>query len=121
VSRARFYHGGVRGLNPGDRLLPASRTGNSMIRRMEGEQARSIQADARYSPDFVYVTRSKFDATIFAAGSEGDLYEVEPIGTYGIDPDQPNSFKARAARVRRVLHRHPVPLPARLGDGGGES
>lgn len=107
----RFYHGGFPGLERGGALLPASTTGNSMVRRMEQEQGQAIATDARYSPDFVYMSTSKLDATIFAAGSEGDLYEVQPVGPYGVDPDMPGSFKARSVRVVRVIARHPVNLP----------
>jgi hypothetical protein len=96
----RYWHGGVPGLRPGDRLRPASQLATLP----------SIHAWAGYDsdPDWVYVTvdrtHAKFHASAYLDSSDrpgGDLYNVRPRGELQPDPDYPDgiSFRCRSAIV----------------------
>jgi hypothetical protein len=97
----RYWHGGVPGLQPGDRVHPASQLAQLPV----------AHAFAEYDsdPDWVYVTvdrtHAKFHASAYVdwAGrlGGGDLYNVRPRGELQPDPDYPDgvSFSCRSAIV----------------------
>lgn len=99
---ARYFHGGVPGLVPGDLLLPPDTTGAE----------RTLTADVlgmggRARRDRVYVTTGREVARVYAAlFLDGALYEVEPVGELVADPDcavAGVSWEVPAARVVRVV------------------
>ncbi|MEV5048209.1 hypothetical protein AB0N20_27330 [Streptomyces griseoincarnatus] len=99
---ARYFHGGVPGLVPGDLLLPPDTTGAE----------RTLTADVlgmggRARRDRVYVTTGREVARVYAAlFLDGALYEVEPVGELVADPDCAVvgvSWEVPAARVVRVV------------------
>lgn len=87
-----YFHGGVSGLYPGDRILPPSITGApsslDFAHGMEDEAATLVRRDR------VYVTTDVETARMWAAlhpdGNAkrgGDLYRVVPDGDVEPDPD----------------------------------
>lgn len=118
-----FFHGGCRGLQPGDMLLPAAATGVDSV---------SGAAGAPYSRDHIYLTLSVEDARSYAAvfipagilerlqrgetiarsDLGGDVYEVEPLDEVGPDLDHPIpgvSWQTKRARVVRIVERGVAP------------
>lgn len=100
---ARWYHGGVAGLEVGDLLLPPAETGVPSC-------ADYPAAEFVCRRDRVYMTQLTGDARVYAALAFGDLYEVEPVGE--LEPDQDwaggesgVSMCAPRARVVAVLER----------------
>lgn len=110
----KLYHGGPAGLKRGDLIRSARELGLGNLDDKGPNQP-------NYSPDFVYMTRRRNYAQLFAWGLKGAVYEVEAVGSYGPDPDAVDSFKARRARVLRVVVAAPAPMPEnarqRLGMG----
>jgi hypothetical protein len=100
MSARCFFHGGNRGLKPGDYILPASETGSL--------SASDFGAQIVHREDRVYVSTRQIDAELFASACrEPVVYEVEPIGDLSPDPDcrSGSSFtcsKARIVSVRKV-------------------
>lgn len=121
----QFFHGGCRGLEPGDELLPPSKTGVSSV---------SGSGGAPYRRDRIYLTETVNEARSYAAlyvppltldalgrreqvtldDFGGDLYEVEVIGKVVADRDyaeavSERSWEAACARVICVLERRVPP------------
>ncbi len=99
----KLYHGGARGLSPGQKLLPPSLTGASSCADYDGEHCRS---------DRVYLTTDLEEATVYVAlaprGRCGDVYEVEPTDEPEPDPScatGTTTFTTRAAIVVAVVRR----------------
>jgi hypothetical protein len=99
----RFYHGGVRGLKKGDKILPPSITGNSTLLQYSKE----INPDCDQRDDKIYITTDKKWARIYAAViPRGDIYEVIPDGDIENDPDclkDGLSYQCDSATIKRVL------------------
>ena len=76
--RERYYHGGNRGLNVGDYLLPPEKTG----------AATAGGSHPLHRRDRVYLTKDINAAQFFASGSPKPIvYEVIPEGEIEADPD----------------------------------
>lgn len=99
----RLFHGGMPGLQPGDRVLPPSRTGAA--------HGGGGAHQPNYSSARVYATRLEWYARMFAHFSDGDVYEVR-MHDPRRDVDARGSFWSPWAVVVRVVERAPVPLPA---------
>lgn len=86
-----YFHGGVPGLSPGDRLLTAKELGVQIVYNQPWFHGN----DARYERDKVYLTMHLGTAIGYAARyrvpggnpAPGWVYEVEPIGPVEPDPD----------------------------------
>ena len=77
VLEAPYYHGGPKGLERGDLILPPSETGVPIIHTGDG-----------YDPCRIYVTTNALVALLFAAGgygTDGMVYRVEPCGQVTAD------------------------------------
>ena len=74
----KYYHGGRGGMNKGQLILPPAVTG-----------ATSQAKYGNYLTDKnrVYITTDYEAAMLYAAGVNGDVYEVEPVGELLSDPD----------------------------------
>lgn len=117
-----YYHGGVRGLNPGDLILPAGETGAVSIADVGAPDDEIALKVARvHRKDRVYLTTEPVIARVFASLAVnsrrrygGDVYRVEPIGDVEPDPDylsgDGGSVQAPRARVVEVVERR-VPRP----------
>lgn len=88
----RYWHGGVPGLKPGDRITPANR------RPPDARAALASAEDYPNDPTVVYVTTVRELARFFAAcyvgtvngmhqATPGTLYNVQPKGPLADDPD----------------------------------
>lgn len=97
-----YFHGGAPGLQPGDLIRPAISLGIVKVKTPN---------QPRYNPRRVYITRLRWYAELFANGSQGDVYEVRPVGRPLPDPDARASFCCSCAEVIAVIARHPVPMP----------
>ena len=104
----RYWHGGVRGLNPGDLLLPPTEHKGPTLMQYaplcrEGSPGAK---DALASGQHVFVTTNKSTARVFAQvypPPGGALYVVEPVGDVKPDPDCPDeSFLCERARIVQV-------------------
>jgi hypothetical protein len=130
----RLFHGGLPGLVPGDRLLPASESG-ALTKQLWFEQARRLghttgdlsldrwMDNVPYDAGYLYLTVDEIDARQFAAAyveftlnepavaRPGDAYEVAPDVPWEPDPDSimPGQWwRARGATVVRVVARRCV-------------
>lgn len=98
-----YYHGGVRRLKVGDRILPPKNTGAPSTAR--------FGAAAVCRLDRVYMTSDQRAAGLYALlappRGRGWVYEVEPLGLIEPDPDwlgNPGvSVCAPAARVLNIV------------------
>jgi len=99
----RYYHGGVRGLKQGDKILPPSVTGNSTLLQF----AREIAPTGPQREDRVYITTDKKAARLYASVMpRGDVYEVIPDGELEDDPDcvvAGLSYQCQSATIKRVI------------------
>lgn len=99
----RYYHGGVRGLRRGDKILPPCTTGNSTLL----EYAREINPNCDQRDDKIYLTTDKKWARLFAAAlPRGDVYEVIPDGELEDDPDcleKGLSYQCQSGTIKRVI------------------
>lgn len=99
----RYFHGGVRGLRKGDKILPPSQTGNKTLL----EYAREIDPKGDQRDDRIYLTTSKKWARVYASViPRGDVYEVIPDGELEHDPDcleEGLSFQCISGTVKRVV------------------
>lgn len=106
-----LFHGGVRGLYPGNLLLPPNRTRAPSIA--------AVTSDGVCRTDRVYLTADLAVARLFAhlypPRGGGWVYEVEPLGdlepdptlrTMLVDADPAQSFAVPEARVVRVAERN---------------
>ncbi|MFB7461242.1 hypothetical protein [Streptomyces sp. NPDC056188] len=100
----RYFHGGVRGLKPGDLVRPAISLGIEKTKTPN---------QPRYNRRRVYVTTLRWYAELFANGSRGDVYEVRPVGRALPDLDAKGSFHCSCAEVIAIVAQHPVPMPER--------
>lgn len=112
-----WYHGGVGGLAPGERVRPPTETGNA--RTADAADFGELQAELSVRRDRVYLTTDPMLAACFAAlryGTGGQVYEVRPVG--GLVPDRadPRSAHVGSAYVLRVESDIPVWL-AEAGEG----
>lgn len=100
-----LLHGGVAGLQPGDLVLPASKTGAFCHTRSPEKPT--------YTPDRVYVTIGLDYAQCFAYLRDGAVYEVRPLSPLRPDPDSrvAPSWSCRKALVVRVVVPAPAPMP----------
>jgi len=117
-----YYHGGIRGLQPGDLILPPDETGAVSVADVGAPtEELSIRVAQVHRKDRVYLTSDVFAARVFASLHPnsrrrygGDVYEVEPIGDVEPDPDylvgDGGSVQAARARVVAVIQRR-VPRP----------
>jgi hypothetical protein len=101
-----YFHGGARGLKPGDLIRPAISLGITKVRTPN---------QPRYTPRRVYITQLRWYAELFANGAKGDVYEVRPVGRTLPDLDASGSFTCSCAEIVAVVARHPVPMPAEAG------
>jgi hypothetical protein len=82
----RYFHGGVPGLQPGDRLLPPAVTGTERTITRHAHELGASEEHAR--TDRVYVTTGRDVARVYAAFyPDGALYEVLPVDEMTADPD----------------------------------
>lgn len=99
-----LYHGGVAGLQPGDKLLPPSLTGAKSSRDYGNPWCRR---------DRVYLTTLDDAAAFYAAGAgHGDVYLVTADGPLEHDEDAQGvgfSFACESATIVAVV-RHQVPF-----------
>jgi hypothetical protein len=117
VTEPAYYHGGVRGLRCGDRLLPPDVTGAASLYDLDTAPAALLaEAQRVYRRDRVYLTTSRTAAGLYAAlhreGGRtygGSLYLVEPEGEQEPDLDyygaDGGSIAVPSARIIRVLER----------------
>ena len=105
MSGLRLYHGGVRNLKVGDRILPPKNTG--------AHSTAAFGAGSVCRLDRVYLTSDADAAGLFALlypRGKGRVYEVEPLGLVEADPDwlgEPGgSVCAPAARVIAIVERN---------------
>ncbi|MFF2964284.1 hypothetical protein ACFVT1_36580 [Streptomyces sp. NPDC057963] len=100
-----YFHGGVPGLKPGDRILPPDSTGTEHRLSAYAEEIDG-PAHARRT-DIVYLTTDRQVARVYAAfRPDGALYRVEPVGAVEPDPDcmSPGlSWRCRAATITAVV------------------
>jgi hypothetical protein len=98
----KYYHGGVRGLKKGDKLLPPCTTGKSTLL----EYSKEIDPNGDQRDDRVYLTTYKKMAKLYAAMfPRGDVYEVIPDGQLEDDPDclKPGlSYQCTSGTIKRV-------------------
>lgn len=87
-----YFHGGVAGLYPGDRILPPATTGRRASRSFLPDDLRGDADHVR--EDRVYLTTDVEIARMYAGlhpdGTRkrgGDLYRVTPEGPVEPDPD----------------------------------
>lgn len=103
MGRVRYYHGGIRGLKQGDKILPPSITGNSTLL----QYAQKVDPDGPQRSDRVYITTSRKAARLYAAAiPKGDVYEIIPEGVLEDDPDcsEPGlSYQCASAIVKHVV------------------
>ena len=94
-----YWHGGLPGIKRGAYLLPPIITKSPSLSEFGGVGV--------HRRDRVYVTTSRANALLFAAGvRRGVIYECEPIGELEPDPDcsMPGlSWQCEKARVIRVI------------------
>lgn len=102
-----LYHGGVRRLKVGERILPPKNTGAPAAGDF------GAYAEGVYRLDRVYLTVdldcARLYALLYPPRGKGWVYEVEPIGDAEVDPywlgESGGSVCAPAARIVRVIER----------------
>lgn len=105
MSETRYFHGGIPGLKPGDKVKPPSETGNEILLQYAKHHPDSVQR-----ADRVYLTSSIDAARMFAfAYPYGTVYEVEPDAPTEHDPDCDLvglSFQCPSATVVRAVRKN---------------
>src|SRR5690242_10183725 len=98
-----WWHGGVRGLEPGGKILPPVVTGADRV-----FSGMAIPGAPGYSPDYVYITRSRQFAALVAGGQGGAVYAVAPD-----DPPEPvvDGHRCRSATILAVAEPRVRPMP----------
>ena len=101
--RIKYYHGGVKGLSRGDKILPPCETGKSTLL----EYAKEIDPNGVQRGDMIYITTDKKAAKMFAmAYPFGDVYDVVPDGELENDPDcleSGLSYQCKSATIKYVV------------------
>lgn len=106
-----LYHGGVRGLNPGDIIEPGHHrayTDDCPLCRMH-DQDNPNDPDRTQHQESVYCTNDKQYARMYAAITQGDLYQVRPLdcqlqpGDEGSDVEE---YRCDRLIVVRCVERH---------------
>lgn len=101
--RKRYYHGGIKGLTRGDKILPPSVTGKSTLL----QYAREVDPTGVQRNDRIYLTTDKKAAKMFASVYPyGDVYEVIPDGEIESDPDcleDGLSYQCHSATIKYVV------------------
>lgn len=96
-----YYHGGVPGLQVGDRVLPPD------VTEIEHRLSAYVPAGAPHGTrtDVVYLARHEQHARVYAAlYPDGALYQVVPESPVDPDPDAPDmAYTAPSAIVVAVL------------------
>ena len=88
-----YFHGGIPGLWPGQRILPPEATGTRVTHDMAATGRLAEEVARTYRPDRVYLTTDRLQADIYAAvyptGGRlgGAVYRVCPDGDVELDPD----------------------------------
>lgn len=99
----RYYHGGIKGLKRGDKILPPSITGKNTLLNY----AKQLDENCVQREDRVYITTDKNMAQIYAATfPKGDVYRVIPNGLLEDDPDcleKGLSFQCESATIKAVV------------------
>ncbi|WP_327724425.1 NUDIX domain-containing protein [Streptomyces europaeiscabiei] len=108
-----FFHGGVPGLSPGDRILPvgSTRTQHAMRSYLPAWASRR-ECPWLYRDDVVYFSPHLKAAALYAmAYPDGGLYEVRPDGAVTEDPDPgaEGRFACSATITRVVTPRMELP------------
>lgn len=102
-----FFHGGVPGLAPGDKILPTRMTGSQRpMKDFFPEHVTAATHPWLLRDDCVFFSPDPGFAALFAAAHpDGALYEVRPNGEISIDPDAPagEAWRARSATIVRVV------------------
>ena len=102
----RYWHGGVRGLKPGDFLVPPNQHGGQSLHRYAERCEDSLAKEALRRGDRVFITTSKRIARAYAQAyvGGGALYQVRGWGTHELDHDCPDgtSFMVPKAEIVAV-------------------
>lgn len=106
----QYYHGGIPGLNIGDKILPPNITGKPT----HLQYAQEIAPDGPQRDDRVYLTTEQEIAALFAfsygmAGQDGAVYQAIPELPLEDDPDcleDGLSYQTPAAKI--VTHGTPI-------------
>lgn len=104
MTDSTWYHGGVPGLEVGERILPPDTTGaTTRLSRF----AESIGAPHGTRTDVVYLASNPEHARAFAAlYPDGALYAVEPESDVEPDPDAPEvASMTTSAVITAVLYK----------------
>ncbi len=107
VSAVRYWHGGIPGLRPGDRILPPDVTGTThSLLAYKADYERETGETSPQRSDRVYVTVDREDGRMFAACyPRGALYRVQPEEPVEPNPDckvPGQSWQTPAATVLAV-------------------
>jgi rifampin ADP-ribosylating transferase len=92
----KFYHGGRKGMRRGQFILSPVITGAKSLREFGNHLTDKTK---------VYVTTEYNAALLYAAGVNGCVYEVSPIGDLNHDPDcltEGLSFACDRAQIVKV-------------------
>lgn len=123
VALGPYFHGGVRKLKVGERILPPKNTGAASNADYGGEGV--TRRDRVYL--HVDVDQARLYACMYPPNGRGWVYEAEPLGDIELDPDYKGppgeSISCPRARVVRVVERNvlkwqglgPLELARRLG------
>lgn len=105
MTEARYFHGGVDGLKPGDLLIPGQGRKHHdgcpwCEARAKGEA--HLGMDPLAQREAVYFTTDKLYAKHYASlYGAGDLYRVEPVGE--ALPSEEDSYETYTAPTVRVV------------------
>lgn len=110
----RWYHGGVDGLRPGDKITPGHVRKHhdgchicaARAAQADGGPAPAIDPLAEH-PEHVYITSDRLYAKHYASlYGRGDLYQVVPDGeTWHSDEDSFSTMRCASATVVAALDR----------------
>lgn len=105
---ARYFHGGVGGLQVGDKILAP----NTSREALQAHQAvvslrRRVGQPYAADPGKVYFTTEPDIALTFANRRTGDVYEVIPLGPIQRDTDyDEHTFHAGAALIKSIVRKN---------------
>lgn len=117
-----YFHGGVRGLRPGDKILPPSQTGALSMADLDVPDAMKAELAKVHRRDRVYLCAHLDGARLYAAACPaggkrygGSVYLVQPDGDIEPDPDwrgpAGDSIACRSATVIRIIDRKLLRAP----------